>query len=149
VVADLHHFGEVVQDLDPDPRQIEKSDRNPHRNEKRDSGSASKLCGSAARTILSLLRKVLFQICFFIQDSGEVERLTLKDGFAFMLFKEEKSVQLACRYITYGANNKLGTVILFCSVPDPVSGAFLTPGSGIRDEHRGSYFRDLRNNFLG
>lgn len=31
------------------------------------------------------------------KDSGEVERLTLKDGFAFMLFKEEKSVQLACR----------------------------------------------------
>lgn len=31
------------------------------------------------------------------KDSGEVERLTLKDGFAFMLFKEEKSVELACR----------------------------------------------------
>jgi len=32
-----------------------------------------------------------------VQDSGEVERLTLKDGFAFMLFKEDKSVELACR----------------------------------------------------
>jgi len=31
------------------------------------------------------------------KDSGEVERLTLKEGFAFILFKEEKSVQLACR----------------------------------------------------
>jgi hypothetical protein len=45
------------------------------------------------------------------------------------------------------------------SVPDPGSGDFLTPGSGmgkkksrfgiiIRDEHPGSYFRELRNNFL-
>jgi hypothetical protein len=43
--------------------------------------------------------------------------------------------------------------------PDPGSGAFLTldPGSGlgkkieirIRDEHFGSYFLELRNNFLG
>jgi hypothetical protein len=41
--------------------------------------------------------------------------------------------------------------------PDPGSGIFLTPGSrmgkksisGIRDEHPGSYFRELRNNFLG
>ncbi len=47
--------------------------------------------------------------------------------------------------------------------PDPGSGAFLTPGSGIRvgkksgsgsgirnrDEEPGSYFRELRNNFLG
>jgi len=30
------------------------------------------------------------------KDSGAVERLTLKEGFAFILFKEEKSVQLAC-----------------------------------------------------
>jgi hypothetical protein len=34
------------------------------------------------------------------------------------------------------------------SVADPGSGAFLTPGSGIRDEQRGSYFRELRDNFL-
>jgi hypothetical protein len=33
--------------------------------------------------------------------------------------------------------------------PDPGSGAFLTPGSGIRDEPFRSYFRELRNNFLG
>ncbi len=43
--------------------------------------------------------------------------------------------------------------------PDPGSGAFLTlgsglgkesrSGSGIRDELLGSYFRELRNNFLG
>ncbi len=45
------------------------------------------------------------------------------------------------------------------SVADPGSDAFLTPGSGmgkksgsgsgIRDEKPGSYFRDLRNRFLG
>jgi hypothetical protein len=42
------------------------------------------------------------------------------------------------------------------SVPDLGSGAFLTSGSGmqdgykirIRDEQPGSYFRELRNNFL-
>jgi hypothetical protein len=43
--------------------------------------------------------------------------------------------------------------------PDPGSGAFLTPGSGIRDgekvririrdEQPGSYFQELRNHFLG
>ncbi len=35
--------------------------------------------------------------------------------------------------------------------PDPRSGAFLTPGSGIRirDEQPGSYFLELRNHFLG
>jgi hypothetical protein len=45
--------------------------------------------------------------------------------------------------------------------PDPGSGAFLTPGSGIRDgwksasgsgirdEQPGSYFLELRNHFLG
>ncbi len=43
--------------------------------------------------------------------------------------------------------------------PDPVSGAFLIPGSGmgknqdpgsrIRDEQPESYFRELRKNFLG
>jgi hypothetical protein len=41
--------------------------------------------------------------------------------------------------------------------PDPGSGAFLTPGSGmgknqdpeIRDEQPGSYFRELRNHFFG
>jgi hypothetical protein len=52
---------------------------------------------------------------------------------------------------------------LFCSVadPDPGSGAFLTPGSGIRDpgwvknririrdDQHGSYFRELRNQFFG
>ena len=31
------------------------------------------------------------------QDSGEIERLTLKEGFAFILFKEESSVSLACK----------------------------------------------------
>jgi hypothetical protein len=30
---------------------------------------------------------------------------------------------------------------------DSGSGASLTPGSGIRDEQPGSYFRELRNNF--
>jgi hypothetical protein len=43
----------------------------------------------------------------------------------------------------------------FTSIPVPVSGAFLTPGSGmgkkirIRDKQPGSYFRELRNNFFG
>lgn len=31
------------------------------------------------------------------KDSGEIERLTLKEGFAFILFKEESSVSLACK----------------------------------------------------
>merc|ERR1711936_675416 len=31
------------------------------------------------------------------KDSGEIERLTLKDGFAFILFKSEASVSLACK----------------------------------------------------
>ncbi len=43
--------------------------------------------------------------------------------------------------------------VLPCSVADldPGSGAFMTPGSGIRirDEHFESHFRELRNNFLG
>ncbi len=46
--------------------------------------------------------------------------------------------------------------LLVTSVPDQGSGAFLTPGSGmgkktcirIRDEQPGSYFRELRKNFL-
>jgi hypothetical protein len=48
---------------------------------------------------------------------------------------------------------------LIGSVPDPGSDAFLFPGSGvrdglkirirIRDEQPGTYFRELRNNFLG
>jgi hypothetical protein len=33
--------------------------------------------------------------------------------------------------------------------PDPESGAFLTPGSGIRDEQPGSYSLELRNHFIG
>jgi hypothetical protein len=32
--------------------------------------------------------------------------------------------------------------------PDPGLGAFLTPGSGIRDEQPGSYFLELRNQFF-
>jgi hypothetical protein len=47
--------------------------------------------------------------------------------------------------------------VLRILIRDPVSGAFLTPGSGmskkirirIRDEQLGSYFRELRNNFFG
>merc|ERR1719273_561055 len=31
------------------------------------------------------------------KDSGEIERLTLKEGFAFILFKTESSVSLACK----------------------------------------------------
>ncbi len=47
-------------------------------------------------------------------------------------------------------------ICLKCSVADPGSGAFLTPGSGIqdgkiiqiRDEHPRSIFRELRNRFF-
>jgi hypothetical protein len=47
--------------------------------------------------------------------------------------------------------------VLRIRIRDPGSGAFLTPGSGIRDgqeirirdEHPGLYFRELGNNFLG
>jgi hypothetical protein len=39
--------------------------------------------------------------------------------------------------------------VLRIRIRDPGSGAFLTPGSGIRDEQPGSYFRELRNKFLG
>ncbi len=48
--------------------------------------------------------------------------------------------------------------MVLVSVADPVSGAISTPGSGmgnksrsgigIREEHPGSYFRELRNNFM-
>ncbi len=54
------------------------------------------------------------------------------------------------------AEKKVGTSV---ADPDPGSGAFLTPGSGmgrksasgsgIRDEQPGSYFLELRNFFLG
>jgi hypothetical protein len=48
---------------------------------------------------------------------------------------------------------KLFRWIIFSSVfwiliRDPGLGAFLTPGSGIRDEQPGSYFLELRNHFL-
>lgn len=37
------------------------------------------------------------ELAAHFQDSGEIERLTLKDGFAFILFREESSVKLACK----------------------------------------------------
>jgi len=37
----------------------------------------------------------------------------------------------------------------FAGVADPGSGAFLTPGSGIRDEHPGSYFLQIETIFWG
>jgi hypothetical protein len=42
-------------------------------------------------------------------------------------------------------------ILLYSSVadPDPASGDFLTPGSGIRDEQPGSYFLQFRNHFFG
>jgi hypothetical protein len=51
----------------------------------------------------------------------------------------------------YGSHDKTFEIPAKVSVadPDPGSGAFLTPGSGIRDEYFGLYFRELRNNFLG
>jgi hypothetical protein len=49
-------------------------------------------------------------------------------------------VQLVFRILTFSV-----------AEPDPGSGAFLTPGSGIRirDEQSGSYFLELRNHFFG
>jgi len=37
------------------------------------------------------------ELATHFKDSGEIERLTLKDGFAFILFKTEASVSLACK----------------------------------------------------
>jgi len=37
------------------------------------------------------------ELASHFKDSGEIERLTLKDGFAFILFKSEASVALACK----------------------------------------------------
>jgi len=37
------------------------------------------------------------ELVHHFKDSGEIERLTLKDGFAFILFKKEASVALACK----------------------------------------------------
>jgi len=37
------------------------------------------------------------ELTYHFKDSGEIERLTLKDGFAFILFKKEESVALACK----------------------------------------------------
>jgi len=37
------------------------------------------------------------ELALHFKDSGEIERLTLKDGFAFILFKKEASVTLACK----------------------------------------------------
>jgi hypothetical protein len=65
---------------------------------------------------------------------------------------------LVCRK---GKTKKSEVFDLSVADPDPASGAFLTQGSGIgkksrsgsririRDEHPGSYFRELRSNFLG
>ncbi len=49
------------------------------------------------------------------------------------------------------AFNQTKTPIFIYSVADldPGSGAFLTAGSGIRNEHPGSYFRELRNKCFG
>jgi hypothetical protein len=38
--------------------------------------------------------------------------------------------------------------VFWILIPDPGSGVFLTPGSGILDEQPGSYFLELRNHFL-
>jgi len=37
------------------------------------------------------------ELSLHFKDSGEIERLTLKDGFAFILFKKEDSVAKACK----------------------------------------------------
>jgi len=37
------------------------------------------------------------ELAMHFKDSGEIERLTLKDGFAFILFKKEDSVPKACK----------------------------------------------------
>jgi hypothetical protein len=43
----------------------------------------------------------------------------------------------------------LSTVLCSVADLDPESGAFLTPGSGIRNEQPGSYFLERKNHFFG
>ncbi len=74
-----------------------------------------------------------------------------------------KPVLMSANFKRSVAFQELDLLPYLCSVADPDmrSDAFLTPGSGtqiqnpgwkkirIRDEHPGSYFRELRNNLLG
>jgi hypothetical protein len=67
--------------------------------------------------------------------------------------EEEPLFSSSCRSIPEEElyHDRFLFLILYSSVadPDPGSGAFFTPGSGIRDEQPGSYFLQLRNHFLG
>jgi hypothetical protein len=95
------------------------------------------------------------------------EETILYEGME-IIFENEINV-LNLRFVKPGSirTNPCGTTpayestdffpVLRIWIRDPESGAFLTPGSGmgkrsgsgIRDEQSGSYFRELRNNFLG
>ncbi len=68
-------------------------------------------------------------------------------------FRIKGSFTIFCKNAKSNPGKK---IYLKCSVADPGSGAFLTPGSGIqdgkiiriRDEHPRSIFRELRNRFF-
>jgi hypothetical protein len=69
---------------------------------------------------------------------------------------KEERVNLTFRYGTHLYLNVLIKLIQYVwgvvrkssvADPDPGSESFLTPGSGLWDEHLGSYFRELRKKF--
>jgi hypothetical protein len=98
-------------------------------------------------SLSSILHRVLF-VTTFSQSVHKKWRLTSSVSFCFR--------QIACYAII---SVEIVHIILEIESQHRVSGAFLTPGSGmgarsgsgirIRDEHPGSYFRELRNNFSG
>jgi hypothetical protein len=67
--------------------------------------------------------------------------------------EEEPLFSSSCRYIPEEElhHDRFLFLILYSGVvvPNPGSGAFFTPGSGIRDEQPGSYFLQLGNHFFG
>ncbi len=80
-----------------------------------------------------VLVKTLFYWCWLPVSCGKLKRRYPVTVFHFV-------------------ENPMVAAVLRIRIRDPVSGAFLcflTTGSGIRDEHPGSYFRELRNNFWG
>ncbi len=66
--------------------------------------------------------------------------------------EEEPLFSLSCRSIQEEElhHDRFLFLILYSGVadPDPGSGAFLTPGSRIRDEQPGSYFLQFKNHFF-
>jgi hypothetical protein len=72
--------------------------------------------------------------------------------FAKVPFAGKTFPERYCRWDLWFFTQQLSCFVGKCSVADPGSGAFLTPGSGKgenQDPDPGSYFLELRNNFLG